>query len=528
MLIEQDALWEYQFVANAVPADPATEPVPVADWLGPSRAPFGTIGASFATNLPATTVWGLGDGMWVRRALVVDGLSPVLLRGQIENACFVYVDGVWLGTINPANVQVSDTAFFEMVIPVALLSEGVHELAILCLDEPLVGGDTTFFWLTADYLPALIPLWPGPPMSETIGWLNDVQVYENGNEDRERLRNAPRHQYRMTCFVPHAAQPQVVNTLYGARSGRWLIPLWSQVQHVGAVPAGSLELDVLTSYSEYRADSLVLLWQSPSRWQVVGADEIKNANTLTLSSLTEGFEDAWVMPVRKGFLESDPQRAFDGRTSRLSLTMNVEDNAALTVAAPAQFLGNDIYFEPGLLDGDASNETITTKFELLDEALGLVTYSSPWTHSRPSRPHRMMAETPAEAWELRKWLHRRAGRLTPFWHPSFEVDLRVLNVGAVGTELAVVPDDYLRYAAARSHIAVETTAGWLARTVLLADQISADQVTLTLDTALGVQASAIKRVCFLGLRRLNSDRVEINWIGGTVCTAAVPVLDIAP
>lgn len=63
MLIEQDALWEYQFVANAVPADPATEPVPVADWLGPSRAPFGTIGASFATNLPATTVWGLGDGM---------------------------------------------------------------------------------------------------------------------------------------------------------------------------------------------------------------------------------------------------------------------------------------------------------------------------------------------------------------------------------------------------------------------------------------------------------------------------------
>ena len=527
MLFEIDALWEYQFVANALPPDLSAVDVPDVDWLGPSPAPFGTVGPSFVTNLVAATEWGLGEGLWIRRALVVDGLAPVRLRGQIENSCYVFIDGVYAGAVNRGNGNIVSSPVWEMVIPRSMLSEGTHEIALLCLDEAGGGGDSTFIWVDADYLPAVLALWPSPPLGESIAWLTDVQISENGTEERDRLRNAPRHQFRLSCFVPHAEQPILVNTLYGARAERWLLPLWAQVQHVGAVAAGEFEIDALTSYSEYRQGSFLILWQSARRWQVLGVDDV-DTNLLKVTSMTDEFEDAWIAPVRRAYLDGDPQRAFNGRTSRLTATFNIEDNAPLTVAAPAQYLGNDIYFDVGLLEGDATSESIVTEFDLMDEQLGLVAYGTPWLHNRPSRIHRMLAEDAAEAWAIREWLHRRLGRLTPFWHPSFEIDLRVVSTGAITTTLSVASDDYLRYAAARDHIAVETTTGWLARAITDSLVVSEETVQLTLETSLAVDASAILRVCFLGLRRLNSDRAELNWIGGTACSCAVPVLDIEP
>ncbi|MEJ7831347.1 MAG: hypothetical protein WKF79_00395 [Nocardioides sp.] len=528
MLFPVGALWEYQFVANTTPATPATVVPPAAGWTAPAVAPFGTIGASFTTNLAVGTPWALGTGLWVRRALVVDGLAPVLLRGQIENACFVYLDGVFIGAVNPTNTQLTGVGLFELVLPRALLTPGSHQLAVLCLDEPGGVGDSTFFWMTAQYLPAMIPLWPGVPMQEGLGWLNEVMISENGSEERERLRNAPRHQYRMTCFVPPGDQQAMVNTLYGARESQWLVPVWSQVQHLGPVLAGLSQLDVETAFSEYRAGSLAIIWQSARVWQVVGVERIVSASKLALTNRTEAFTDAWIMPVRKGYLDTDPSRSFNGSKSRLSLVFNVEDNATLTTVAPEQYLGSDIYFEPGLLDGGALEENLTAKMDLVDEGLGPVVYDTPWVYKRPARPHRMMGETPEEAWDIRLWLHRRAGRLMPFWHPSFEADLRVLNTGAITTSLTVASDDYQRWAGARDHIAVETATGWLARAVTASLRVSDATTQLTLNATLGVNAPAIRRVCFLGLRRLNSDRVEISWIGGTVCTCSVPVLDIEP
>jgi hypothetical protein len=527
MLFGHDALWQHQVVANAVPPDPAAVVVPAAGWLGPSEAPFGTIGAGFLTSLSVGTAWDVGDGLWLRRALVVDGLASVILRGEIENACYVYLDGDFIGAVNPANATVENGGGFELIIPQSLLGAGAHQLAVLCLDEDPDDDATTWVWVEADYLPAVLPLWASPPLNETVAWLTNVDVYENGSEDREPLRNDPRHQYRVNCFVPLTVQAAIKNVLYGARASQWMVPVWSQMQRLGAVAADEATLDAVTSYSEYLPGSRLILWESETNWQVIGIDQVVDANTISLTGLTAEFNDAWVAPVRRAFLEGDPSRTFNGRTSRLSMTLNVEDNWSLTVAAPEQYLGNDIYFDPGLFESDTSDEEVATRFELFDERLGLVTYSTPWLHNRPSRPHRMMAEGAEEAWALREWLHRRAGRYRPFWHPSFEIDLRVQNAGAVAANLIVAADEYLRFASARDHLAIETTAGWVARAVI-GTAVIGGQVHLTLNAALGVDASAILRVCFLGLRRLNSDRVEINWMGGCVCACSVPVLDIEP
>lgn len=525
MLFDVDALWEYQFADNDVPADPADVDVPAAGWLGPERAPFGTIGPSFVTNLPATTEWALGDALWLRRALVVDGQAAVVIRGEVKNACFVYLDGELVGTMNPANTA-QDATEFQIVIPQAALEEGTYQLAILCLD--VAASDTVWVWATAAYLPAMVPLWAGVPLGESIEWMTSVITFEDSTEERERLRGDPRHSFRMDAFVPAAYQPRLVNTLWGAREEQWLVPTWSQIQHVGAVVAGELTLDALTSLSEFYAGQLILLWQTPWVWQVLGLDEVVDANTLALTTPTLAFDDAYVLPVRRGFMASDPSRAFNGRTSRLTATFQIEENRALVVAEPEQYLGDDVYWDPGLLDGDKLSEDITTKFELLDEDLGLVDYGSPWDNNRPARPHRMLADGPEEAWGLREWLHRRGGRERPFWRPTGEVDLRVTSTGALTTTLNVVLDDYLRFAGNRDHVAVETAAGWLPRAITDAVQTGADAMQLTLSSSLAIDASAILRVCWLGLARLDTDRADVNWIGGCACSVTVPVVDIEP
>lgn len=532
MLFDVDALWEYQFADNEVPADPLDGDIPAAGWLGPERAPFGTIGPSFVTDLPATTEWALGDALWLRRALVVDGQAAVVLRGEVKNACFIYLDEVFVGSINPTNAA-QDVEEFQVVIPQAMLDEGTHQLAILCLDVDL--SDTVWFWASAAYLPAMVPLWAGVPLAETIEWMTAVQVFRNSAEERERMRGSPRHAFRLDCFVPGQFQPRLINMLWGARDEQWLVPTWSQVQHLGAVLAGEMTLDAQTSYSEYYAGQLLLLWQSPWVWQVIGIEEVVDANTLALTGPTEAFDDAYVLPVRRGFLASNPGRAFNGRTSRLSATFQIEENRALIVAAPEQYLGEDIYWEEGLLDGDKLEEDIEARMELHDEDLGLVSYYSQWTTNKAARPHRMLADGPEEAWTLREWLHRRGGRERAFWQPSFEMDMRVLSAGALTTTLSVALDDYLRFAwdpddpeKRRDHIAVETATGWLPREITAAIQTGPDQMQLTLSSSLAINASAILRVCFLGLRRLDTDRVDVNWIGGCACSVSVPVLDIHP
>ena len=54
-------------------------------------------------------------------------------------------------------------------------------------------------------------------------------------------------------------------------------------------------------------------------------------------------------------------------------------------------------------------------------------------------------------------------------------------------------------------------------------------VVALLAASLGsIPASTIKRISFMGLKRLDTDRVEISYIGGMVSRCGVNTLEIAP
>ena len=57
------------------------------------------------------------------------------------------------------------------------------------------------------------------------------------------------------------------------------------------------------------------------------------------------------MPLRVGFIDGDVRYQRNGFDDLALVKYDVEDNGALAVSAPTQFLGNDIYFTEHLMSG---------------------------------------------------------------------------------------------------------------------------------------------------------------------------------
>lgn len=522
------ALWEYQTASNTPPADPTVVTVPASGWSGPEAGPFGHAGNP---PWPPKVDWPVNTGLWIRRNVTFDGNRDVLLSGFIENACYVYLDGQFVGGHNIGNAAISDYPEWWVLVPASLVPAGVHEVAILCLDEAgSPSGDATFISVEADYAPALLPFWARPPVSETLEWLTDVIVSDDGTEDRAQMRVNPRQSVTYSLYVPHQHQPAAKNMIYGGRARRWFVPFWPHVQSAGAISAGETLITLPTEFVDLRpASGLVLIYQSPSQYQIVGLSAVVSATQIMISGLTEAFSDAWVVPMLPGRLSQNPTRRGNGRNGDLQVAFDMDRNRQLEPAAPAQFLGYDLYTERTLLDGGGTfSEDVLASIAQLDEELGRVEYSGLWTNNRPRRSMRLMGDGLEEAWAIREFLHRRAGRLRPFWQPTFEADLVSTAAGAVTTTLTVRSDGYLTHAASRTHIALETASGWLVRTITAAEEISDTETELTLNASLAINASEILCISWLGLHRLDADRVEISWLGGQVCSVSVPIIEVQP
>ncbi len=527
-LIAIEAFWEYQTTLNDVPADPALVTVPTIDWLTASLSPFGEGDFTGSPLTPPNTVWTRATGLWIRRGITVNGQAPVLITGNCEQAMYLYFNGSYVGTLNPTNTNRIDTPEYNVVIPVELATTGTHEIALLCLDDASIStGAISYISIEADYLPAFLPLQPEAPVNEELAWFTDVIVSKDGSEERLQISQYPRQ--KLTYNYPAIARKKAdaLNIVWGALPDRWLVPIWPQAKRYGAISAGLTTLANVNLDSELRAPGLMLIWQNDSQWQIVGFDSFSGDDAL-LNTLTQAFTNAWIMPLRFGFIDENATRKFFGYDAAFDLTFRILDNKQLTPAAPTQYLGNDIYTEPTLMQGSSLSDDIISNLDVFDPGVGPVAFYSNWLYSKTAKTYRVVCEGLAETWELREFLHRRAGRLRPFWQPTFENDLVLQNTGTIANTLLIQKDNFLRYATARENIAVEAAGVWYPRAITLITEVDADTVQLTLSGALNVAASSVSRVSWLGLRRLNADRVEIRYIGGGVAEVSFRTLEISP
>lgn len=378
---------------------------------------------------------------------------------------------------------------------------------------------------------ALLPLPARVPVRELLEWKTDLMTSFNGTEKAIQLRNHPRT--TLTYILPETAavKPRAYLTQYGALGRRWAIPLWCEAQHIGGLPLNTRTIQCNTELYDLRAGGLALLWQSYDRWELVEIEAVAPGE-ITLTDYAGAFSAAFLVPVRVGHIDGSPERSSNGYEAETSVRFEIEDTKALAEDVPAQFLGHDLYLEPGLMSASSYGQEITTRVDRVDYELGKVARRTPWRYNRDRRPRHVVCNGPAEVRAFRRWLMRRAGRFRPYWSPTFENDLRHKSTGTVTDKLLVeARDGLLDWLPLRNHIAVQTLAGdWLCRTVTAAVPLpgNASTIELTLDTALNVPAQSIATVSFLGLRRLDTDRVELNWLGNSVLRCTVNTLEIQP
>lgn len=374
---------------------------------------------------------------------------------------------------------------------------------------------------------ALLPFPTEAPCGETLEWLTDVTESKNGSESRLQLRTKPRQNYSYSLPVQAWNIAKLFNTSYGALRKLFAVPVWTEAQYVGTIAAGATSISCTLTNYDLRASSLALLWRDDQTCQVIEIDSL-GSGAINLLSAASAMTAAWLMPLRLGYINGNLSNRTQGHNGKVSIAFDIEDALALTPAAPTQYLSKDVYFTPGLLDGGSLEKSLQQRSDIFDTELGKISRRSPWANARYGSDYRTVTTNVAEMRAYKSFLYRRAGKHRDFWMPTFEQHLRPANVGNIASLLTIEADSFNDYTF-RPHIAfVDVSGNWYARGVSNPTATIGNRLQLTLDSALNVDASLIANVCYLGLHRFDTDRVEINWIGNGVAESSVRILELSP
>lgn len=379
---------------------------------------------------------------------------------------------------------------------------------------------------------AVLPLQPAAPVTETLAWVSDLMQSINGSEEVLQLQSAARQTYQYTFPEISTQKEMGLNVQYAAISKVWGVPLWTEAQYIGAISNGSATVTCEVDVFDFRDASLLFIWQDDSHYQVLDIATV-GSGILNLHSgqTTNLYTGAWVMPMRVGHIAGQIQRKSNGYNVQTAITFQVDDIIPLdTGDDPTQFLSNDLYLDNPLMGDDGVTFAVNTRIDTIDYGLGPIAYRFPWTNNRIDYSRQVLCSSAAEVRTFKQWLARRAGKSRKFWEPSFENDLRKQSTGNVTTTFLVARDSLTDWTALpRTHVAFELDDGsWLVRTITSITTISGTQVQLNLDSTLAVPASRIYRVSWLGLKRLDTDRIELQWVGAGVMQSNMQVTEVQP
>lgn len=378
----------------------------------------------------------------------------------------------------------------------------------------------------------VLPHWFGAPATETLAWLTNVLVNRDGSEQRIRLRAAPRQQFSADAFADTNELNRIENIVYGWRDRSWAIPVWSEARQVSSVvTTNDTVINVSTQFADFRIGELAMIWKSARLFDVF---EILLITTTTIT-LSRGVNDDYplgiVMPVRLGRLLTDPKRIGNGSTGRMQVSFEATDNMELTNIVPVQFLGEDAnIIDVPLLAGGRLEDSYNKRVIIQDFQTGTPTFRSPWTYTRIKREMRLVLDGAEEVWNFRRWLHRRAGRAIPFYMPTYENNVRLTQTsGTITSPLIASDDEQQGLGVDRSHLAVNTiSSGWLFRTITGQGLNGNGDVEITLDSPLNVDYTDIIVISYMGLKRLDSDRIEFRWLQNCVAEVRLPIIEYQP
>jgi hypothetical protein len=472
----------------------------------------------------------------VPSTIVLGNLTSDQVRTvEIWNA---YLTNKTLTTISQSGTTGFSTSGISVPSTFVRMESKIMTLTVSLNGAPDINATYGFNWAGANYgeldiTGSRIITFTQPfeaPAQEQLQWNTTVVTANDGTEQRIRLRKHPRQGIKANYPIHVKDMPKIENSIYTWLSRRWAVPLWTEAQSVGNIAANATSITIDTTKTDFRANSLAYIYESNDKNITVEVISVA-AGAITLRlPLTSGYSSAWVMPARIGMVTGVPTKKLFGHDMSINIGFSFTDNLSFgSGTAPTQFLGEDLYTDETLL-GDVLEDPYSTRIDSVDFDTGSFTQFSPWKYTKKKRTLKYILQGMSEINIFRKWLHRRGGRQKPFWIPSFEDDFRVSQTTLISTSILIYDDNYLTFSSARKHICIFFTDGtFLTRTITSAAQQDALQTNLQLDTALAnIAPSTIRRISYLSLRRLDTDKVDLNWLSNRVVTADIPVIEITP
>lgn len=374
---------------------------------------------------------------------------------------------------------------------------------------------------------ALLPYQPEVPVKETLEFLTDVITAYDASEKRSALRNKARQTFSYTTPIQAWRSAVTFNTEYGAIRKDWAIPIWTESQSVGNVSAGLNYITCNTTLYDLRNSSLAMLFNSCGVCQILEITTV-DSDKINLSTNTTLINNAWLIPVRKGFVDGDIQKPTNGANSKTTINFVIDDNPILSPSDPTQYLSDDIYYDLPLLNGGSLDTSLTQQQDINDWSLGPIARRTNWNKPQFGKPYRSILEGASAIRDYKNFLFRRAGRYRSFWFPTFENNLRLTSTGAITNLISFQSDSFIDYASLRTHIAIEANGVWYPRALSGITQATPDTVQATLSSAININANTITRISYLGLHRFDADRIELTWLGNNVVEANVQILELSP
>ena len=356
-------------------------------------------------------------------------------------------------------------------------------------------------------------------ITETLSWAtNYMQASASGISQHCSYRSDPRRSFEFSVKC-EGQQRRVVDMLLAGHGGRWLVPVWPDVQLIPAkLPVGSVELACRTNGFDFVAGGKALLWAAVNRWEVVTVSSVEGER-LSLAAATVGTWPAGTVlyPLRVAQLQDSAEESlWHDNAGVRSLTFDVLD------VCQWPSLGDlPLYLGTPVLNRwadwtDQPKASYARLREVLDNdsAAPLTVPLADFAFRSQSTQWKLFGRE-EHSW-LRSLAYTLCGRSTPIWLPSYTSDLRItadLAVGAI--EIPIEWAGYALFGAqapGRRDLRIELLDGTAIHRRITGSVASNDVEVITLDAPLdiSVSASRVRAVQIMSLATLASDQVEIR------------------
>ncbi len=381
--------------------------------------------------------------------------------------------------------------------------------------------------------------------TERLEFKTEVHEAYDSSEDRYIQRDAPRQVLSFNYSNMQKAMGDIFHMLYANLRNLWGIPLPQFQQHISDMVDSDF---IIMDTKAYSADLRVgfILLESSGGTQVaeivsigryiIVQEEIRDPETQEIiqeliTEYQDGFRlaadvtatNASILPLRICIIDGDASINTGGFWSNSSVVFRViaEDSPEFEADVPEQFLGDDIYFKPLLLDGDSLEMTLTQHQNIVDADVGGFQQFTHWKKPRYLKPFKSVLKGWDQYSEYRRFLFRRMGRYQAFWMPLYEKHLNILNTANITTSLSTNTKYLLE--ADRKHIAVKRKNGaWTAHEITAKTGGS-----LTVSPSINSHRNDIQTICYLGLHRFDADQIEFQFLGAQITQVTVPIVELS-